>query len=71
MNHLVISIQGPHGSGKTTLAVEIQKFLTDRGLTVSVTDHNLAAKEWHRDGRCMQALADKQTTVDIKTWTTR
>jgi|15BtaG_2_1085339.scaffolds.fasta_scaffold32786_2 tRNA uridine 5-carbamoylmethylation protein Kti12 len=66
MNQLTITISGPHGSGRTTLAAELSQFLEERGLRVINRDDDVP-QEWHRDGRCLEALASKGTQVDIAT----
>lgn len=66
-----IHITGEPGVGKTTLAAMIQDFLVRQGMremNVRVEEgEGDVARPWHRDGRCMQDLVDKQIEVVVTT----
>ena len=70
MNRIEITIAGPVNSGKTTIAVAIQKFLESKGFNANVVDEEMTDDAMFRLNRdCMtrlHSLPKNSIEVEIK-----
>lgn len=59
-----IIIEGPSGCGKTTTAIEIAKFLRERGCSVNLVGSNPQHTEWLE--RASRKRADRALVGEVK-----